>query len=290
MAKKPRKKKSKKKKSGQRISNIPPIALLRSRLDTIFSSNNIQVTSDLQPLLKGVAREDFISILLSAYHNALPESQSVLDRDLPQWLEQSDLISTLLTMIQQQLIKGADRERAQIWLQGTGIDISSLQIQRPTSFCEAYVHKNEFQGMVVCFWFTDPSRKKIRGLGFLIDFHAPWYGALKDLLVLPKRSPRFIPDFLQKTEFPMEQITREHAKEEIWESLDASRKNDRRLPRDMINYQDIFFECVCVLMDTLEAPKIMTEQFEYLSKTGDSPEEIRNLEQPFIFGDFFDDE
>lgn len=298
----------------QRKPNISPLALLRPRLDqllgeeTLMEKDSHGLKAELDGIFEKVKGYDLLPVLLSAYNNALEPVQERLDEIVPDWLNEHGYVDTLLTLLKRHSIKEESRERAMIWLESAGEDPSHLQeLQRQTLFYQAYTHADDSQGLIIVFWYTDMSRRKVRGMSFLLDFNPPWEGAIKDIMVYPTRSPEKAikehVEFWRRRGMALTSVDEGEVKKKILERLRVNRSEGIRLPRDLIRARNLFLDYVLTLSDRPDTPPFTVEDFNELSRKGESPEKLTHFEQEvgrrirledgseaLIMGDPFDDE
>ncbi|MEA3336063.1 MAG: hypothetical protein U9R25_09165 [Chloroflexota bacterium] len=215
--------------------NISALTLLRPRLDKLLAEESLVeketqvIKADLDALVTGLEATDILPILLKAYQNAPAQVQARLDEVVPEWLEQRRSIRALLEMLKQQGIDREEQKSAHTWLEGAGVDISDLEeLQEQTSFYQAFRYSDDSQGVIIVLWYTGRWRRKIRGMNFLIDFNPPWEGAVKDIMLLPPRSPRramrdYVDVWAQRG-MPLESAGAAEAKREVLKSLEANRR------------------------------------------------------------------
>jgi len=280
----------KKRRQKQHKPSFSPLALLRPRLDELLSNEALAkkdaqaLKEDMNAAVKGVEASEFLPVLLKAYPNAPAPVQARLDVVIPEWLAEHKYIDPLLELLKQHRIDHEDRQRALSWLEAAGADLSGLQErQAPTSFYQAYMYADDSQGFIIVFWYTDSRRRRVQGMNFLIDFNPPWEGAVKDIVVFPRHPPQraiqeYV-DFWAQRGMPPTSLDAAEAKEEVLKSLEVNRREEIRLPRDLIRARDLFLEYVLSLPDTPETPPFTAEDFDQLARTGESPESIIHLEQ-----------
>lgn len=280
----------KKRKSKQRAPNIPPLTLLRPRLDALLGDETLAekdaqaLKAELDAVFDGLKAYDFLPVLLRAYHSAGRRVQGRLDEVVPEWLGERSYADALLKLMERHNIYEGGRERASIWLEGAGADLSALQkVEQRTHFYRAYTYADDSQGLIEVFWYTDHRRRNVQGMNFLIDFNPPWEGAVKDIMIFPSRSPEeavqeFVDTWRQR-DMRLAPISEADAKKEILKGLEVNRREGIRLPRDLIGARNLFLEYVLTLPDAPETPLFTAEDFDELSRTGKSVEVLREFEQ-----------
>lgn len=77
----------------------------------------------------------------------------------------------------------------------------------------------------------------------------------------------------------LETIGPERAKTVILTALTCNREAEIRLPRDMIRARNLFERQVLSLPDGPDTPAFTMEDFDFLARHGQRPEEIRRFEQ-----------
>lgn len=280
----------KKRKQKRSTPNLSPIVQLRPRLDRLLSDETLaekapeSLRTDLDNVFKGLKPFEFLPVLLRAYPYAPEQVQTRLDEMLPEWLSEHGYTDTLLDLLKKHRIDPKEEQRAQAWLTSAGADVSVLQEEREESlFYGAYTYSDESQGMVVIYWYTDHRRYEVRGMSFLLDFNPPWEGSVKDITVLPQRSPeRAVQEYvgmLRQRGMPLEPLGAAEAKREVLKGLMINRREKIRLPRDLIYARKPFLQHVLSLPDMPETPRFTAQDFETLSHTGKTPESISHYEQ-----------
>lgn len=223
--------------------------------------------------------------LLEASFKAPQDIQERLNALFPRWLSERAYLQPLLLLLKQRVLKGDSKARAIQWLQSAGMDPQEIQQleKTPSLFYQAHLFYNEFQGMIIVLWYSDYRKRSVRGMSFLLDFCAPWQGALKDIHVLPSRPVDEAE--IEFVELPRERgmdfraISAEHAKKEILKALHANQREGFRLPRDLVPARSIFIEHILSLPDTPETPSFSQQDFDALAGAGKSVEEARHIEQ-----------
>jgi len=154
-------------------------------------------------------------------------------------------------------------------------------VQSP--FYRAYMYADDSQGLIIVLWYADRKRRKVQGLSFLIDFNPPWKGAVKDVMVFPRNSPKRVMqeyvDVWTQQDMPPSAIGAAEVKREILKSLEANRCEGIRLPRDLIRARRLFLEYVLSLPDTPETPPFTAKDFDALRRSGKSPASLSHFEQ-----------
>ncbi len=284
---------SKKRKKGkQRRSkpNIPPLTLLRPKLDTLLSDEALAdkeaqaIKTDLDTALKGMSARQFLPILLRAYLSAPERAQTRLDKIVPEWLGERGDTPALLALLQQHTLDAERHEQARAWLADTDTAPSLLQeLQAQPSFYQAFSYYDDSQGIIILLWYADHQRRKIRGLTYLIDFNPPWEGAVKDIMNLPpraqKRAGQDYVSIWRQRDMPLESLAAAEVKKEILQCLVANQEQGIRLPRDLIQARLLFFDHVLSLPDRPDTPSFTAKDFDALRRSGKTPESIMQYEQ-----------
>ncbi len=274
--------------------NLPPTTLLRGKLDLLwenlapFENNQETLAQELNNLVKNIKPSFFIPVMVKAYIASSPKSQTILRRILPSWLNRGDYLETLAQLVVNYEFEEIEQKIAMSWLETEGTDVSALIKAQPNTFYRAYLYEDDFgsQGVLALFWYSNPKRNRVRGINFLIDYNPPWLGAVKDIMYFPSRSPKdavheFI-DFwnvMQGEEEAMMPLEPSFAKTKILSSLLCNRRENIRLPRDLITCGEEFRRNVLTLPDEEETPGFTIEDFEALTTQGKTPESMMDFEQ-----------
>jgi len=186
--------------------------------------------------------------------------------------------------LQRHRIEGEAGQRALTWLGAVGADLSVLQAQQAHApFYQAHMYADDSQGVVSMFWYTDSRRRQVQGMSFLIDYHPPWEGAIKDVTVYPVHAPAWVTRtylaFWADRLTPLRPLEAAEAKRRVLHGLEVNRREGIRLPSDLIAGRDLFLEHVPDLPDTADTPAFTARDFEVLSHLARSPEELRVYEQ-----------
>lgn len=280
----------KKQKSKRSTPNISPLVLLRPRLDNLLGDESLAekdtqtLKEDLDAVCMGVKPSDFLPVLLRAYQSAPTSVQAFLDDVVPVWLAERGHVDLLCQLVQASRLNPQSQDRALAWLQTAGLDPAALREWQPQSlFHGAYRCADDSQGVITIFWYTDGRRQKVDGMGFLIDFNPPWEGAIKDIFVCGPRSPasarqRYV-DFWAQRGLPMQPISEAEVKRDVLQRLEINRREGIRLPQDLIVNRRLFVAHILSLPDSSETPRFSVEDFDELSRTGESVGAIRRFEQ-----------
>ncbi len=281
--------KTRKQKQKQSSSNISPLSSLRPRLDRLLQDEELTqrdtptVKADLDAVCQGIKAADFLPVLLRAYHSAPQQVRIFLNATLAQWLNERGYANTLVDLLENHRINEKMQQVAHDWLKAAGCDVMELQEASSQSpFFEAYTFSDDSQGVILLFWYEDNRRRKVEGLCFLLDYNPPWEGAVKDVAVYEATRPeqalqRYVGFW--KERMSLEALDAAEVKQEIIRHLLINRRENIRLPRDLIVSRRTFLENVLSLPDTDRAPVFTAKDFDDLSRTGKSVEEIRRYEQ-----------
>jgi hypothetical protein len=283
--------KSRKSRKVKRASvQFSPLTMLRPRLDALLSDAALaesvapEVIERLEAVCADLPPDDFLPTLLRALDSALAPVQARLDEVVPTWLGARHGIEALHRLVQRHTLTPSGQNRALAWLQATGSDPVALQeFRQETPFYGAYRYADDSQGLINILWYTDGRRRHIQGLGFLIDYNPPWEGAIKDVLVAepgsPERALRRYVHFWTDRGMPLQPVSDAAAKREVFECLAVNRREGIRLPHDLIVHRRLFVEHILSLSDTPETPPFTAEDFDALSRTGETVESLRRFEQ-----------
>lgn len=274
--------------------NIPPATILRPRLDKLWADEALlhkekdAIEGDLDVLARDVSSDLLVKTMLRAYQAASEAAQDRLDGVLPRWLDRSGHAESLKELAAAQSLGPGLRPLALRWLKAAGTDIADLE-SRPSLFLSAYYFDDaallgrKSQASAGVFWYTSPKKNRAQGLGFLLDYNPPWDGAVKDVLVTPRRHPKSliekIQDVWRSGGMESEPIGPERAKTIILTALNCNREAEIRLPRDMIKARDLFERYVLSLPGATDTPAFTMEDFDFLAHNGERPEKIRRFEQ-----------
>jgi hypothetical protein len=285
----------KKQRSKPSVPNVSPLTLLRPRLDAFLGNEALvekeaqELTEDLDAICQGLSPGDFLPILLRAYQSAPARVQTRLQAVVPAWLCECAHIDALRRLVQEPTLNPQSQACALDWLKTAGVDVAMPHDPGQSAlFYRAYRYANDFQGLINIFWYTDNRRRKVQGMGFLIDFNPPWEGAVKDILVCGSRAPeeaipRYVDSWAQRG-MPLRPISAAEAKREVLQRLAANRREGIRLPRDLVSNRRLFVEYILSLPDTPQTPRFTAEDFDALSQAGKSVEVLRRFEQDVGWG------
>jgi hypothetical protein len=273
-------------------SKAPPTSLLRPRLDSLwsqedwFAQDEQACWADLDQVVKDIPPSLFLRTLMKSHLAASPQTRAQLHELLPSWLRERGYLETLKDLLAKAELDNVDREIAMNWLQATGVDTAALTVETPEDhFCRANYFADEFgsQAVLIIFWYHDRQHRRVRGFNFLIDFNPPWEGAVKDIMFLPVRSPddavRQFVDIWEKRGMKLQSITAEEAKRKVVESFLCNRKQNIRLPQDLISHCEYFLRYVLTLPNAPETPTFTNEDFNALIHADRTPESIMAFEQ-----------
>lgn len=275
--------------TGRSLASFSPLALLRPRLDGLLGNELLArkeeeaLRADLNAVFRGLKPTDFLPVFLSACLAAPPAVQKRLDEVVPAWLKVQNHLPALVELVQKSCLAGAEQERALAWLRAAGVNIARMEKARePSTFYKAYMYADDSQGIIILLWYSDRRRSKVQGMSLLVDYNPPWEGSIKDIFLHPQRTPErarqeFV-DFWTKR-FPLNELSPAEVKREILSCLECNRREGIRLPRDLVRAKDHFLRHVLTLPDTPETPSFTAEDFDVLSRSGQSAESIMEFER-----------
>ncbi len=278
--------KKKTRKEKQRTPNIPPLTMLRPRLDAVFGREGWAeqgpdaLWAELDGAFAGLKVHEALPVLLRAHEKAPGPVRQRLDEVVPAWLAARGYRDILFALLERGAIYEEGRPTARAWLERAGVGRGALEEAESDRepFFRAFAYDNVFQGTVQVYWYVDRRRLRVRGLSFLIDHNPPWEGAVKDIAVLPARAPEDAIDSFVKGYLPLEEVEAARAKHTILTALQANREQGIRLPRDLIAARDLFLEHVLTLPDAEGTPRFTAADFDELARTG-RPAEALVLEE-----------
>jgi hypothetical protein len=270
-----------------RTPNIPPAAVLRIRLDGLWQNpamprqEQSQLEADLDAVTRGIKSDALVPVMLRAYLNAPDEARAWLDRVVPGWLQARAHLPSLEKLTVNQDLDSSLQPTTLAWLAAAGRDVRE-QLAQPDPFYGAYDFDNSYQAAVTLIWYSDPKRTRARGMNFLIDYHPPWDGAIKDIIYFPQRPPkdlvkRYV-EAWEEDDQPLTPISAIEAKQKILHALECNRKSEIRLPRDLIAVHEELVRHVLSLPNRPDTPPITAEDIEFLCQHGQRPEDIVHLE------------
>jgi hypothetical protein len=269
--------------------NIAPAALLRARLEAAWLAESAagqapeQLAAALQAASYGLKPALVISVVLSAFEAARPEVQAKLETALPAWLAQRDGLGALETLITKDQLTAAQKATGLRWLAATGREVVTLTPSAASTFHSAYLLEGEWQTAVIILWYSNPQRSRARGLEVLIDGNPPWDWAVKEVMLLPNKPPetlieRYV-DMWKENGPAMTPMDAPALKRRLVVALRQNEAAHIRLPADLIGLREVFFEHVLSLPDGPDTPAFSADDFDRLSTTGQSAEEVSRFEQ-----------
>ena len=279
----------KKRKSKQPSAYVSPLTLLRPRLDALLGDDALadkdaqEFTSTLETVGADLKPDDFLPVLLRAYQTAPAPVQARLDDVVPHWLGERGEIEVLHTLVQRQNLNPQSQACALAWLETAGVDAAAVQeVRQRTPVYGAYRYLDDSQGLINILWYTDSRQLKVQGMSFLIDFNPPWEGAVKDIMACgpsePERALRRFVHFWADRGTPLQRVSDAEAKQEVLACLAVNRREGIRLPRDLIVNRRLFLDHILTLPDTPDTPPFTAEDFDELSRTGETAESIKTVE------------
>lgn len=280
--------KSKKKYSAP---NFPASVLLRPRLDALWNKSDLSQQSDaaiiaeLDEITRGVKLDLLLPTLIRSCLAAPVTNRARQDTILPNWLQSQNHTAVLAQLIAQEKLPYELRGQASAWLEASGTR-SEPPSPAPVStdlFYQAYDLDDKSQALVVVLWYVDAKKQRVYGMNFLIDYNPPWNGAVKDVMLYPKLDQRDVKwkyiDIWKERGQTLKPISGAAAKTKILKCLEQNRKNKIRLSRDLINNRDAFWHFVLALPDERITPKFTDDDWQGLTKQGQSADDIARYEQ-----------
>lgn len=269
--------------------NFPPSALLRPRLDALLNDptfpqkSSAEIHAALDELARGVKPDFLLPTLIRACLAAPVTSRAQLDTILPEWLRSRNHLAQLGELLAKEKLDYELRGQANAWLGTNAIQISSPKPVSSELFYQAYDLDDKSQALVAVLWYTDAKKQRVYGMSFLIDYNPPWDGAIKDVTLYPKLDLRDAKwkyvDIWEERGQALKPIRGAQAKTKILKCLECNRKNKIRLPRDLANNRDAFWRFVLPLPDERNTPQFTDDDWQILTKQGQSAEEIMRYEQ-----------
>ncbi len=108
----------KRRKSKRSLANVPPLTFLRPRLDELLGNTTLaekevqEFKGALDAVCQKLQPEDFLPVLLRAYHSAPGPVQARLDEVVPVWLGEREDVDALLKLVQGHNINQQSNDRA----------------------------------------------------------------------------------------------------------------------------------------------------------------------------------
>lgn len=279
--------KRRKKDKGRR-PNIPPRTALRSRVDAAFAregwpeQDDSTLWAELDALLAGHAADEALPVLLRAHGHAPEAARRRLDEAVPPWLAARGHTDALLDLLARGGVADDLCDTVEAWLVSAGVERTVVAELLEQPFFRTYLYDDGSQGVVHVYWYTDHRRRRIKGLVVLIDHNPPWEGAVKDVFVTPAKEPEeAIATYVDGPvthDILVHPVAPAQAKAAILRALDANRREEIRLPRDLVAARQVFLEHVLTLSDDPDAPPFDAEAFDALARVGMSAEELRLFE------------
>lgn len=274
-----------KKKPTRRI-RLSPTTFLRSRLDALWNDPGLpqapaeEIIKELDTLGRRITPKFFLSTLLRAFLAAPEASRAHLNTVIPDWLVHREYAPLLVDAIQESTLEDELLGQAARWLQAANIEVPVMSPQE--TFYKAFHYSNEFQGLLMIFWYANVRKTKAQGMSFLLDYNPPWEGAVKDIALYPKSSPEKLVELIT-TEWEdlgmfLEAIDATQAATELVNVLLCNRAQVIRLPKDLISARDPFIRHILPLLKAPDLPVFTAEDFDQLSQEGKTPEELIFIE------------
>ena len=273
------------------IPNLPATALLRPRLDALWNNpalpqqSDAEIQTPLDELARGVNADFLLLTLIRAYQSAPAATRSRLDALLPAWLRAREHIAALAELVAKGRLDAELRETAGTWLAASGANLE-LPVRAPGDLVYgAYDFDNGSQATTQVLWYVNEKKNRLHGMSVLIDHNPPWDGAVKDAMVFPKLDVR---DMLRRYVDVWEQrgpglaaISGAAAKTKILHALSRNRASKIRLPRDLIASRNAFAQFVLALPNAPNTPTFTDADWDYLSKNGQTPEDLSQNERKY---------
>jgi len=269
--------------------NIPAAALLRSRLEAVWlaeaaaQQTPAQLLAALATASQGMKPERVAETVLPAYASAQPDVQAKLEQVLPEWLARQAGLTALEALVGRGQLTAALQIIALRWLAASGRDVLALAPSAERTFHSAYALEEEWQAAVIVLWYSNPQRNRARGLQFLIDHNPPWDGAIKDVMLFPNKPAEQLiehyVDMWRERGHPMTAIDAAALKRRLVSALKQNEAAGIRLPADLVQLQEQFLAQVLSLPDGPDTPAFSADDFQRLSTTGQSAEEVARFEQ-----------
>ena len=269
--------------------NIAPAARLRMGLEAAWLGPGAalqtaeQLQAGLQAAGQGLKPDVVTSVVLPVYALASPEAQARLERVLPEWLARLDGLSALEALVRREQLTAALQTVALRWLAAGGREESLITPTAESTFHSAYELDDEWQSAVIVMWYSNAQRNRARGLQFLIDRNPPWEGSIKDVMLFPNKPPerlieRYVEMWAERGQ-AMTPIDAAAAKRKLVLALKQNKAARVRLPKDLVALREPFFAHVLALPDAPRTPAFTMDDFQTLSESGQSAEEISLFEQ-----------
>ncbi len=282
------------KRKKKRHIHISPETMLRPRLENLWADeallhkDDAAIEKDLDVVVRDIPPDFLLTTMLRAYLAASAPVRERLDGILPGWLNARGHVNTLKEMVADVSLDLDLRPAALSWMEAAGVDTESFE-SVPDMFLQAYYYDDaatfaeKSQAYLVIFWYTSLKRNRAQGMGFLLDYDPPWDGSVKDILVTKRRPPdELITEFVDSWShrgMKLEPIGAERAKTVVLTALNCNRAADLRLPRDLIAARGFFVRYVLPLPDAPDTPAFTLDDFDYLARHGERPEEVVDFEQ-----------
>ncbi|MCU0426843.1 MAG: hypothetical protein MUF71_14585 [Candidatus Kapabacteria bacterium] len=282
---------SKKKPSAPKVS---PLATIKFRVDEFFASNDAasgdasSIQQHLDTLTQGLKPEQFFSFFLYALKSTPNNVVEHLHSIVPAWIAQHNYTNNLKQYLVKEAMSGQRYSAAENWLRALAADISTEVTAKTQAasnlFIEAYSHADsEWQSSVVGFWYTDKRKYQQHGFSILIDRNPPWNGAIKDFMVVDARSADGFKSHIRNTfnGYNAPKIlprTDVELKEILLKALNDSKKAGIRLPQDLKEEKDLFWNFLQMLPSDTGTPSISREEYDEQFRIGRSNAELRKYE------------
>lgn len=283
--------KSRKKHKGpQQRQIVSRIDQLGMRLDELFKPEIIlardapAVQSAIDAAIAKIRLTKALPAVVAAYLRADLPVQQRLDSIFPQWLKTEGYVDLLLSYLQGFNLSPELRRVVLGWLEKCEVDPALLKkLEMVSPFFRAFTHTNEFQGILTVLWYLNRQKNHVKGMSFLLDFHPPWEGSVKDFMLLPTREPQeaireFIHGYEQRID-KMEELSEKEAKRAILRYLGNNRRENIRLPANLISAREVFLNLILSPADAPDTPAFTPKDFDDLSKLEKKPESLKHIEE-----------
>lgn len=277
------KKKGKKKSSRPKL---PPVVLLRPNLFSLFQEEmgEDEQKARLDRVMKGIKLDQSLPVLLGL----LVEDEALLEAWQPSvlaWLKEEGREASLFALLDEEKLPGTLVPLTKEWLGELGVEDDLLdELKDADYFHGAFSLDNGSQGVLMLMYYTNKRKKRVRGLGFLFDHHAPWFGACKDIISQPAGAPEhYIEEVKRMWEKQMPvglvDCEKEEAQELLFKLLSANKNNNLRLPREFNNYWRTFATRIWPILTEAGFSELTLEDLEKMLTEGRSVEQLREQEQ-----------
>jgi hypothetical protein len=264
---------------------------LRQRLAPLFADAAVagdELGAALSRLTDGLKPASFLPMLVGAFAEAPEERRAQHGAAVGEWLRAKGLLGALRELDARQQLAPAARDDVLAWLAAGGIEAAKHEpIDLAGLFVGAYEIGDIYQASPTLLWYSDPRRRRVVSVAFLIDNEPPWYGALKDVAVNTHRDPTQANDRLMEHWRGIggvpEPIAAPAAKTRILAALAQNRAQGIRLPADFAAARDVVVPLLLALPDAEDTPQISADAIEAMVAEGRSVEALRLEERTMGF-------